>query len=219
LTSIFVIFICRRFTDFLVYEVDLDYNVIHIKSLDIPASSPNKGEDTTSATPVVKATAMEGIEDHDDIDPEPAGDPSDTTPSSTVETYPEKGKSKERKAELTKPWPDRFTTALTPFLSAEAIEHVKTMFLEGPEPPRVSDSGWRGRPARPPETDVPAGSSVPEPTQAEEDTGRRGKDRNGRGGKGGGRGGRAGRREDNRKVLSNVRLLCLLYYSGLLAVI
>ncbi|KIM90914.1 hypothetical protein PILCRDRAFT_58687 [Piloderma croceum F 1598] len=114
----------QRFTDFLVYEVDLDYNVIHIKSLDMP-----KKEKTT------------------------------TVPSITVETPREKGKSKEKKLEPDEPWPDRFTVALAPFLPEDAVAQVKAMFLEGPEPPRVSDSGWGGRPVKPAESDIAEASS------------------------------------------------------------
>jgi len=211
-----------------VYEVDLDYNVIHIKSLDIPESSPKKDKDkagiteddhldvTAEVAPAPETTAMEGIEDHSDMASRKTDEPSETTPSASVEPSREKGKSKEKKSQPDEPWPDRFTVAFAPFLSKEAVTQMKTMFLEGPEPPRVSDSGWGGRPARPADTDMAESSNAPEPP--EEDKGRRGKDRGGRsgrggrGGKSGGRGGRAGRREDTRKVLSDVRffILCLL---------
>ena len=33
---------------------------------------------------------------------------------------------------------------LKPFLSDESITRLKEMFLQGPEPPRASDSGWPG---------------------------------------------------------------------------
>jgi len=138
----------------------------------------------------------------------------------TVQNGREKGKDK--KSEPNERWPDHFNTVLTPFLSDEAIAQVKKMFLEGPEPPRVSDSGWGSRQPRTSE-DVDAvegaeASNVPEPSQGvpeKEQKGQRGKERGGkggrgsRGGRGGGRGGRAGGREDSRKVLSNVRH-CLL---------
>jgi tRNA pseudouridine13 synthase len=216
----------HRFTDFLVYEVDLDYNIIHIKSLDIPESLPKKNKDIIAATvgpemdgiaevvQVAETNIMEGIEDHGDAAFKSVNEPSEMTPSAAVGTSHGNDKSKKKTTGLSEPWPERFTTALAPFLSEEALLQVKTMFLEGPEPPRVSDSGWGGRPARASDADITEAPNVPEPIQEEpeQDKGRRGTDRGGRGGrgvrsgKGGGRGGRAnGRREDTRKVLSNVR--------------
>ena len=194
----------------------MDYNVIHIKSLDIPVSSPKKDKDeaTSAVTPVVETALMEGIEDHGDVPSILTDEPTEATPVIPVESSAETGKSKQKQSEHKEPWPDRFTAALTPFLSEEAVEQVKIMFLEGSEPPRVSDNGWGGRPARPSDADTAEASNVPEPTQEilGEYKGRRGKDRNNRGGRGG-RGGRAGgRREDTRKVLSDVRLSCHVYY-------
>ena len=34
---------------------------------------------------------------------------------------------------------------LSPFLPKEAVEKLKQLWLEGPEPPRISDNGWAGR--------------------------------------------------------------------------
>ena len=34
---------------------------------------------------------------------------------------------------------------LSPFLPKEAVQQLKQLWLEGPEPPRISDNGWAGR--------------------------------------------------------------------------
>ncbi|KAG6378689.1 hypothetical protein JVT61DRAFT_12960 [Boletus reticuloceps] len=39
-------------------------------------------------------------------------------------------------------WDETFESSLSPFLSEASIVELKKMYLEGPEPPRVSDSGW-----------------------------------------------------------------------------
>ncbi|KAJ6628742.1 pseudouridine synthase [Mycena sp. CBHHK59/15] len=153
----------QRFTDFLVYEIDQDGNVVHLKSVEKPETP--KSDATDVAAPV-----------DEDEDPE----------KSTTD----KGKSKAS----AEPWPEHFNTRFSEYLSEDAILKLKEMFLEGPEPPRVADSGWGSRPA--------LGSTPSAPPEPEAD--KRGKDRGGRGGRGGrsGRGGRAGGREDHRKVLS-----------------
>lgn len=48
-------------------------------------------------------------------------------------------------------WDDTFESSLLPFLSASSIAELKKMYLEGPEPPRISDSGWVGRAQQKPE--------------------------------------------------------------------
>ena len=106
-------------------------------------------------------------------------------------------------------WPDSFTTRLAPFLSIEKVEEVKKMFLEGPEPPFVSDAGWSGRlAAKVDESGVSVSMDIDE--TGNEDEGKkggskRGRDRGGRGGRGRGRG-RGGKpaRADHRKVISEV---------------
>lgn len=106
------------------------------------------------------------------------------------------------------PWPERFNTTLKALLSEPVIEELKKMYLEGPEPPFVSDSGWTSRPAK---DEGSSAAEISNETEAKVDVtdtrgkrGKRGRDR-GRG-RGRGRGGGAGKREDTRKVLSDVRL-------------
>ena len=113
-----------------------------------------------------------------------------------------------KQASSTEPWPDSFTTRLSPFLSTEKIEEIKKMFLEGPEPPFVSDTGWSGRQAaKAKESDGSASIDVEENVETRKENGgkrgRRGRDRGGRGGRGGGK----SVREDRRKVTSEVRAL------------
>ena len=117
-------------------------------------------------------------------------------------------KNPSKQASSTVPWPDSFTTRLAPFLSTEKIEDVKKMFLEGPEPPFVSDAGWSGRQAAKADESGTSGSMDTKDgiETRKEDKGKRGSTR-GRGR--GGRGGRGGKsfREDHRKVTSEVRVL------------
>ena len=182
------------------YEIDLDSNVLHIKSLDKP-DSPKNPPAPQSSKPSEECDAMQGIEDSG-------------VQATLKETAPPLTDGECQGNDSNDPWPDRFSTALAPFLSENAISQVRQLYLEGPEPPRVSDSGWGSRPARPEGTiDI-----IPEPVQEEPAKVERGK-RGGRGGRGGSsrRGRPSGRdggaREDNRKVFTDVcdsSLLCCL---------
>jgi len=149
---------------------------------DVTSEEPFVIQGSTEVEPVAEASA-DAIDKKD-------GDSSNQT-SSTV------------------PWPDLFSTRLTPFLSAEKIEEVKQMFLEGPEPPFVSDAGWSGRSAA--KANENGGSSsmdIGENVETRSDdkgkkeSNKRGRDRGGRGGRGG-----KPVREDHRKVISEVRVL------------
>jgi tRNA pseudouridine13 synthase len=111
------------------------------------------------------------------------------------------------------PWPERFTVALSKYMSDGVISQLKTMYLEGPEPPFVSDDGWASRPGTEAETggDATVSRAAVEPEPESSGRGGRGRGRGGRGarggrgGRGGARGGRPAPRIDNRKVLSDVR--------------
>ena len=110
-------------------------------------------------------------------------------------------------------WPTKFTETLTPLLSPSAIEKLREMFLQGPEPPFVSDNGWGNRESQAGDgitaQDVTADSSLSETPELQNTRGkgnkkgRRDRDKSRRG-----RDGRRARggREDNRKVLSDVRI-------------
>lgn len=133
--------------------------------------------------------------------------------SETQDPAPE-GEAEGTSKDPIEPWPESFTTRLSAFLSETAILKVKEMFLEGPKPPRVSDSGWAGRQLKPADEGA-ADSPEINPEQPEESgRGKRGRERGGRGRGGrGGRGGRAGGgNEDHRKVLSDVCLSSYKYF-------
>ncbi|KAJ2920101.1 hypothetical protein MD484_g348, partial [Candolleomyces efflorescens] len=183
----------QRFTDFLVFEVNQDSNVIHIKTLEKPQSSNDAPEEQNA----------EGARpDAEDAVAPAKLAPEGTVPSSDAAAPIEPPASEET---TTDSWPESFDTKLAAFLTPSAIDDLKKMFLEGPEPPLVSDSGWAGRVAK-----VAEGSGeVSEEPQPESDArsrggrGGRGRARDNRGGRGGGRGGRGGpSREDTRKVVS-----------------
>src|ERR1019366_4579040 len=88
-----------------------------------------------------------------------------------------------KQASSTVPWPDSFTTRLAPFLSTEKVEEVKKLFLEGPEPPLVSDAGWSGRlTAKANESGSSGSMDIKESVETrKEDEGKRGSSRRGRG--------------------------------------
>ena len=99
---------------------------------------------------------------------------------------------------------------LAPFLPNEAVEQLKQLWLEGPEPPRTSDSGWAGRTAKTQTEAEVTENSVTIEEQETEQSPKSGKGKGGRGGRGqrggrvDGRKGRGASREDNRKVLTEV---------------
>ncbi|KAI0304237.1 pseudouridine synthase [Russula brevipes] len=177
----------QRFTDFLVHEVDQDSNV-KAKDVEAPASTVNAD---------LPPGELSGIQESSVAEPGTV-----TSPGAPGNTPRESSK------QSAVPWSDLFTARLDPFLSTEKIEEVKTMFLEGPEPPFVSDSGWSGRlAAKANESGVPSAMDVDESVETrKEDDGKKGNSKRGRGRSGrGGRGGRGGKpvREDHRKVTSD----------------
>ncbi|KIK68015.1 hypothetical protein GYMLUDRAFT_804143 [Collybiopsis luxurians FD-317 M1] len=176
----------QRFTDFLVNEVDLDGNVLHLKSLAMPESAKKNPAPFSATDEQVMQL--------------------DQNSSATREfDGSEENITTEDAEKSTDPWPESFNATLAPYLSETAIVQLKEMFLQGSEPPRVPDSGWGGRSVKAspedPSTSFPESASLPGP---ETETNERGKRGRGRGRDRGGRGGRgaASRREDNRKVVS-----------------
>jgi tRNA pseudouridine13 synthase len=185
-----------------VNEVDLDGQVIHVKSLAMPKSS--NGSDEREAEDNLSTSSrpgpMEGIEADAPVATNEATDHGAAVPAIN-------GKAKDDPPT----WSNGFDTALESFLSKDTIEALKTMFLEGREPPRVCDDGWAGRQVNVAEGEGAASSAVvdtPSDPSTPDKNGRKGQqERGGRGGRGG-RGARGGRtrggREDNRKVYSQV---------------
>ncbi|KAI0036796.1 pseudouridine synthase [Vararia minispora EC-137] len=221
----------QRFTDFLVYEVDQDSRVVHIESIAMPASSkkPKAGPNCDAdANPTVyeETSAAESLSVIEGLTVEPAL--ADSTPfplpmpvlldsSSATKEAELAGESEaevlRNGVESNEPWPESFTARLSAFLPSERVAQLKQMYLEGPEPPFISDSGWGERtPRTSKDAEMPIGDCEEgqdiETVEPEADNRGRGKrGRGGRGGRGRGRGGRGGRRpdgrEDSRKVISD----------------
>ncbi|KAI0322480.1 pseudouridine synthase [Amylostereum chailletii] len=215
----------QRFTDFLVFEVDQDSTVIHIKSIDMPESSPKKDGKVDSAAQA-PAGPENTVGSEGPLNPTGESPSAIPAPVTQTETEPSTVEPSLGSKEPTppsielpaptpaEPWPEAFTTRLSIYFSPEKVAQLKQMFLEGPEPPFVSDAGWGGRQTKAAgdagETTEP---KAEEPTEITDNTGReekgrgkRGRDRGrgrGRGGRGGATGGRSGAREDHRRVLSD----------------
>ncbi|PPQ77416.1 hypothetical protein CVT25_010998 [Psilocybe cyanescens] len=208
----------QRFTDFLVYEVDQDSNVIHLKSLAKPESSKPDKEVAKSAmsegAPTNRDTedAVMSAPDTNNLVQIDKAEGTSTTVDDNMEESSNMNDTVLKASTKEEPWPEHFNSSLSTFLNEESISQLKQIYLEGPELPRVSDGGWAGRvPSSTSGEDAPPAELIPEVSTAEESGGR--DNRRGRGGKRGGRsgdrgnrggrGGRGGGREDTRKVLSN----------------
>ncbi|KAH8118315.1 tRNA pseudouridine synthase D [Phellopilus nigrolimitatus] len=199
----------QRFTDFLVHEVNLDGEVIHVTSLEMPQSEVTK---QAEVIPEEANTTLEAV--NPDLTLVPKTE--EPSVSSTVGTSETEEKTEEkvedaRKEDDSETWPERFDTALSQYLSEPRIAQLKQMYLEGPEPPFVSDSGWGSRQAKPESAEAgPSQANVPEEkieaeSLSKNDRGKRGKrgrDRGGRG-RGGARRGDRNKPVDPRKVISD----------------
>lgn len=181
------------------FEVDQDSNVIHLKNLGKPESSKGEKPEPEEQLPVPDP-------------PDVVMSAPDAVPVSEGETTGEPSSEDAMKPSDLKvstkeePWPEHFNASLAPYLDENSIIQLKQIYLEGPEPPRISDGGWAGRVPGSSTGETTTTETVPEANPVEEKGGR--DNRRGRGGKrggrGGGRGGRGGGREDTRKVVSNV---------------
>lgn len=206
----------HRFTDFLVYEVNEDSEVVHVKSLEMPHSErkkekvePPEDQAADTADPEAGGSAVDVV--HTEAQVGTASGESSTIQTSTKPVDEDVG------------WTSQFDETLGPYLTEPVIAQLRQLFEEGPEPPFVSDSGWAGRQVKVADSslDNPT-SEAPSESHAEAEDGDlekpgnsrgnkrgrgRGRDRGGsRGGRGRGGGGRGGvGRVDNRKVISDVR--------------
>lgn len=174
-----------RFTDFLVFEIDKKDRTVHLKSLEPPAPSstpapPNDAplQDSTAPTPPPELTPA----------PEVAVDVPVSIPEVQAGYI----------------WSEDFAPVLEKFLSPLAMDKLKQMYEEGPEPPFVSDSGWGGRQAKQGEPEV----SEEPPAEKTTSRGRGG----GRGGRGRDRGAPARAKGDNRRVFTEVCTFSLLIH-------
>lgn len=123
-----------RFTDFLVFEVDLDYQVVHLKSLDKPVptkkdkksgpSNNSTGDNPDSGAKMSIETAGEELSGRS------MSLQSAVAESSTSHT------TSDRKPVLTDEviWDDSFKVSLSPYFSEGSIAQLEKMYLEGSEP-------------------------------------------------------------------------------------
>ena len=173
-------------------EVNLDGEVIHIHSLEIPNSDPAGAGNGAQASAQAPTEQRAGASED-----KAAGD----------------NQSEQIEAPEEQPWPESFDEALAPHLSEALRGQLRALFLEGPEPPFVSDSGWGSRQAKPEDSETEGAAKLEDDAKDDASSSRvrggRGK-RGGRG-RGGGRRGNDGferngpkRREDPRKVVSDV---------------
>ena len=128
----------RRFTDFLVNEVDLDHQVVHIKSLALPESKKEKDKTSVLAGEVADTSTGEITQDNAQAESSKIHQPDSTV-------APNAGEQQQQAADEEVTWDDTFESSLSPFLSESSIVELKIMYLEGPEPPRASDNGWMSR--------------------------------------------------------------------------
>ncbi|WVQ93983.1 hypothetical protein IAU59_001061 [Kwoniella sp. CBS 9459] len=221
----------QRFTDFLVNEVSLDGEVLHLKDITKPkepesnrdqpqsqSKDQSEGEKKNSGPAPVISSGKQGGEI--------AATPSTDTPTSG-ETKDEDDAASAALPETLRfeahpQWSTSTTIKLRPHLSDETIVALRQLVVEGKEPPLRSDSGWGSRPK--------AVGGNEEDAMNEESAGNgsgsgsatglgngaagwggrgqgrdRGRGRGGRGGRGGGRGGQGGWGvEDHREVVSQV---------------
>ncbi|KZT62906.1 pseudouridine synthase [Calocera cornea HHB12733] len=206
----------QRFTDFLVFEVNLKGETVRVKDIGPPqkeAPAPKPAEPAESQTE------------------EPAAD-------GEPESAEAEAKEPEKPVTVTYEWTAETKEKLAPYFGKEELEGLERMYREGKKPPMVSDGGWEGRRLLHPEgegrgdeaTETKGGEGgekeeskevaeaptedAKEETQAEEEKGgrRNGRDRKDRGGRGGrdrgrGRGGGrdggrgGGRRSDPRQPI------------------
>ncbi|KAF8529043.1 tRNA pseudouridine synthase D [Hysterangium stoloniferum] len=182
----------QRFTDFLVFEVDVQGDVVHLKSI----LEPELPKATETAQNIQNQNADTEI---------PAATRTAQNSENPNTNAPPKANSDDGVL-----WSSSLEQTLSPFLSTLAIEQLKEMFTQGPEPPLLSDSGWAGRQQRDSKVskeekedktdEVPVSSKTPD-TNSRETRGKRGKSRGGRGGRGG-KGGRNSHKDDPRRVVS-----------------
>ena len=191
----------------MVFEVDLDGKVIHLKSLEKPESAKKAASVTTTQAISSLSVLDEDIKMDDGNETEHPVQET-TKKEAPITSAPNHEAESFKNSANDGSWHDHFNVALSPFLSKEAIFQVKNMYLEGREPPRVSDAGWAGRSALSAgdrEEEAVSDATAIVPVLDERQGNSRGGSRGKRGGRGGrGRGGAS--RMDHRKVLSNVSL-------------
>ncbi|WVF66366.1 hypothetical protein IAT40_001106 [Kwoniella sp. CBS 6097] len=216
----------QRFTDFLVNEVSLDGEVLHLKDI----TKPKEPESTKPLGHNQNNTASASKDDT--ANSAALSEVKETAATSTSADIQAEGETKQDETataalpeslrfQAHPQWSSSTTLKLRPHLSDETIVALHNLVVEGKEPPPKSDSGWGSRPK--------AVSGNEEDAMNEETAGNtagagtasglgngggsgwggrgqgrdRGRGRGGRGGRGGGRGGQGSWRvEDDREVVS-----------------
>lgn len=224
----------QRFEDFMVYEVDTEGEIVHLKEMGMPEDPFNKP----------KEKKPEEKEKDTVVEEEEAGNGPATAEASTSTTTPatlEVPAPAEAEPEVTvedsaedlpielqrlagnKQWTHSTTRALLPLLPSTAITALHDLLLEGRTPPRPppeaerpSDGGWGGMKRRDhakEEEEAMNEAANGEPVvllsgrEKYQNQGRdrgRGRGRGVRGGRGGMVGGHMERIKDEREVLSDV---------------
>ena len=126
----------------------MDGKAIHLKSIGKPASL---GNDDVSG----------GLGQGDAMDILP-----DSTPGKGAEAQPNDDDFSQKPNVLV--WQGHFSTTLASFLDPERIQQLKDLYLQGRNPPRVSDSGWAGRKPRPLDEETGLTQSVEQTTTTPE---------------------------------------------------
>ena len=215
----------QRFEDFMVYEVNTEGEIVHLKELALPEDPFNQPkEKKTEEKPDVEEEAANDLAPEASASTATSSAPAatstspatvDQTPTSTEDT------ADDLPAELRlaphAQWSHSTTRALQPHLSTASIIALHDLLLQGrtpprPPPERPSDGGWGGMKRRDhaKEEEEAMNEMNGEPqvllSGRERAQGRdRGRGRGGmRGGRGGMMGGHMERIKDEREVLSDV---------------
>lgn len=165
-----------RYTDFLVNEISLDSEILHLKDI----GKPVEPEPEPSEAPKEAAAVPAPEQDETDV-----------------------GLPAELQFATHANWSQKTTVALRSHFDDKTIISLHALLVEGKNPPPKQDSGWGSRPTqRTEQTEEEMALNIqeqPAPTQGRD----RGK---GRGGRQGGKGGRDGpwKAEDTREVVSQV---------------
>lgn len=177
-----------RFTDFLVNEISLAGDIVHLVDIGLP--SDPQTETSNAATAITEMPKISSVEEQ----PE-------STKDSTSEELPDLPPQMQFADRPV--WPSSITSTLRAHFSDETVIALHELLLDGKDVRPQQDGGWGSRPAR----SGPAATEEEMAMNMESSSGQ-GRDRGrGRGNARGGRGGRSDgqwKPEDKREVVSQV---------------
>lgn len=127
----------QRFTDFLVFEVDQDHQVVHLRTLDKPPSSKKDQKRLSQDAPAEVPLETEALPSM--MAEKDSGENVKLTESSQI-THGGSSASRVPLPSDHEAWGDAVVSSLSPYFSDESIAQLRKTFLEGPEPGRVSDN-------------------------------------------------------------------------------